>query len=261
MALEYNVANFNIISWQQTDYDRNVNPAPMRVKVPRMLPDGSIVYVYVVNMAQKKKEVDDFVANGKANFPFINILSADKTFQREINFPIWNPNAHTIEKELVKWDYNSVTKEMASKLHFLDGEGNPRCCGLLTDTTINFLKVNITPNPDKVGQYFSLSGFFGVYQNNRVWQGVSTALIGAVGCESGNTKISTSDSRGTIEFIANKVETSLSKIVYQVGWTHYDAFALYPNEATELYFALPMVVAGSAVELDAQKIITLENGV
>ncbi len=58
MALDYEIANFNILSWQDTDYDRNINPTPMDVSVPKMNPDGSITSVKVPNIAKKKQELE-----------------------------------------------------------------------------------------------------------------------------------------------------------------------------------------------------------
>jgi len=194
-----------------------------------------------------KTKVDSFIANARREYPSLNLYK-NPLFKgekgKDFSFGGWNPRGHKYTYEAVSWDYNDTTKQMAQKIRSVitDDNGNlaVRCCSIIGEAGLRFLKVHMEKAPNTDG-YFLMSG---INPRPAIHWGQYTAIVTVFGV--GQGRLSVRKGSKPIELSAGDVVTN-TLITHQTlnGWHHVDTFPIYLLEdVVEFYIGLPVLTPG-----------------
>lgn len=189
---------------------------------------------------QARQQVDGFIANARGEYPALNLYKNPLfkgTAGTDFAFGGWNPEGHSFTYEAVDWNYNNITRQMAEQIGTLDENGDPKCCSLITEAGIKFLKVNMQKKPGTDG-YFLMSG---VNPRPSIHWGMYTAIISIFGVGQGKVLVSPAGELQTGDVVKNGL------ITHQIlnGWHHVDTFTIYlKSDVVEFYIGLPVLVPG-----------------
>jgi len=213
--------------------------------VPFLFSDGTALSL--PGLPKLKAQVDGFIAGARGEYPALNLYK-NPLFVGEagtdFSFGGWNPQGHTYSYEAVPWDYNDITKQMAQKIQSVvtDNDGNliVRCCSIIGEAGLKFLKVHMEKAPNTDG-YFLISGM-----NPRppIHWGQYTAIVTVFGV--GQGRLSVRKGPTPVELSAGDIVTN-TPITHQTlnGWHHVDTFPIYLLEdVVEFYIGLPVLTPG-----------------
>jgi len=192
-------------------------------------------------------QVDNFIAGARGEYPAVNLYKnplykGEKG--KDFSFGGYNPKKHKYTYEAVPWNYNDITKQMAQKIKSVvkDDKGNlvARCCSIIDEAGLRFLKVHMEKAPNTDG-YFLMSG---INPRPAIHWGQYTAIVTVFGVGQGRLKVYKGST--PVELSAGDVVTN-TLITHQTlnGWHHVDTFLIYLLEdVVEFYIGLPVLTPG-----------------
>ncbi|WP_163328729.1 hypothetical protein GFV12_03180 [Desulfurobacterium thermolithotrophum] len=191
-----------------------------------------------------KSKIDGFIAGARKEYPALNLYK-NPLFKgekgKDFSFGGWNPQKHKYTYEAVPWDYNDITKQMAQKIGSItkDDKGNlvVRCCSIIGEAGLRFLKVHMEKTPNTDG-YFLMSG---VNPRPPIHWGQYTAIITVFGVGQGRVRVSPAGELGSGDVVVNGLVTHQTLN----GWHHVDTFTIHLLEdVVEFYIGLPVLTPG-----------------
>ena len=188
-------------------------------------------------VADADKRVDGFIAGARNEYPAINIYTDPLYKNSDTRLRAYNPRGHSYTSEIVAWDYNHITREIARQTANLNADGKPRSCGLIVEAGIKMLKVVINR---KAGT----DGYILMYPNPRrtAHIGRFTFITGAVGVLSGQIKMGTSSSLSEGQVAVDYGRQVFSNLW---GWHHLDVVSSKVlSSQVEFYIYLPVLATG-----------------